>query len=97
MCSASHCGPDVTARDRVADDEHVGATVGLIRSVAFYEIDPGFGELCAHRRIHVGVATAHGMAGRSCEKRNASHEGTADTEDVKVHGASPTLPAPGPV
>ena len=76
----------VAARHRVADHVHVGLQVELAAVVAFDQPDALLLELGAHRRIHVGVAAGHGMAGCAREQRNAAHEGAADAEDMDVHG-----------
>ena len=79
----------ISARDGIADDEHVGVPGDLVelrRLVALNQFDAECGKLFAHRRVDVGVATGHGVAGLSRDRSEAAHERAADAEDVQMHG-----------
>jgi len=79
----------ISSRDHVADHEHVGPKPRLVGAPAFNELDALRGELRAHWRVDVGVATGDAVPGRAREERDAAHESTADAEDVKMHQLTP--------
>ncbi len=76
----------LAACDDVADDEDVGADIGLACIPAFDELDAERAQLVRHGRVHVGVAAGDGMSGGAGDGGNAAHEGAADAENVEVHG-----------
>jgi hypothetical protein len=78
----------IAARNGIADDEQVGRQAGLGGVVALDQFDALSLELGAHRRIDIGIAARHAMAGRPRQQGDAAHEGAADAEDVDVHGGS---------
>jgi len=49
-------------------------------------IDAQVAQLLAHWRIDVGVAARHLVPALARDLREAAHEGSADAEDVQVHG-----------
>ena len=75
----------VAADDRVADDVEIRCERELLGAVAFDQVDAERAQLLAHRRVDVGVAAGHRVAAFARQRRDASHEGAADAEDVEVH------------
>ena len=78
----------IAARDRVADDEQVGRQRHLVGAVAVDQLDAEGAQLVAHRRVDVGVAAGHLVAGLARERGETAHEGAADAEDMDVHDES---------
>ena len=70
---------------------HVGLTVPELGAACAFFLDALGFELGAHRRIDVLVTTADPVAGRLRQRRNAAHEGAADSQYVYVHGCRGSL------
>ena len=78
----------IAARDRVADQENVGAVrhcLELGSLIAFDQLDAEFLQLMAHRRIDISVAAGHFMSSRSRNGGDTAHERAANTYDVQMH------------
>ena len=75
----------VAARDGIADHREIRRGDEIVGRIAFHQGDTGLGQLCAHGRIDVGIAPRDAMTTRARQKRQRAHEGTANTDDVKVH------------
>src|SRR6185436_9653107 len=80
----------VAARHDVAHDPDIRLERELARVEALGELDAQRTQLVAHRRIDVGVAARHPVAGRLGDGGDAAHEGAANAEDVKMlrHGGT---------
>ena len=76
----------VAARHHVADHEYIGLQADLRGLEALDQLDALLRELGAHRRIDIGIAAGHAMAGLAGEDGNPAHESTADPEDMYMHG-----------
>jgi hypothetical protein len=68
----------IAARDHVADHEQVGLEFDLRRIEALDQLDALRLQLRAHRRIDVGVAAGHLVAGLPGDHRDPAHERAAD-------------------
>ena len=75
----------IAAGDRVAHHEDVRLEAELLDAIAFDEADALLLELGAHRRIDVGVAARHLVAGSPRQQCHATHEGAANPENMNVH------------
>src|SRR5882672_11115845 len=71
----------------IPDYPHVRIQGRLIGTVPHGQLDALRFELCAHRRVDIGVAPGHSMAGDFGDRRNATHESAANAEYVDVQGA----------
>ena len=70
----------------IPDYPHVRIQSRLISTVPDGQFDALRFELCAHRRIDVGVASGDPVAGSLCDHGKATHESAANAEYVDVHG-----------
>ena len=70
----------------IPDYPHVWIQGRLISTVPDGQLDAFRFELCAHRRIDVGVASGDPVAGSLCDHGKATHESAANAEYVDVHG-----------
>src|SRR5438552_10045031 len=71
----------------IPDYPHVRIQGRLIGTVPYGQLDALRFELCAHRRVDIGVASGHSMAGDFGDRRNATHESAANAEYMDVQGA----------
>src|ERR1700694_501321 len=69
----------VAARDDVADDPYIGPQRELILAETFRELDAERRELLAHWRIDVRIAAGHAVARGLRDRRDAAHEGAANS------------------
>jgi len=74
----------VAAGDGVSDDPDIRAQRELIVRIAFDQLYAQCQELLAHRRVDVGVAARHPVAGFAGKGRDPAHERAANTEDMQV-------------
>ena len=75
----------VAARERVANDQLIRRGLQLPGGVAGRDVDPGGGQLRAHRRIDIFIRAAHRMAQTFRDLREAAHEDAADAQDMQAH------------
>ena len=73
-------------RDRgISNDYQVGGRFEVRRLVTFTQSYALCLKLRTHGRVHLGVRPRHPVALRTRQQRQATHEGTADTEDMNMH------------
>src|SRR5712691_4429210 len=71
----------------VPDQPEIGIQGDLIGAVTLGELNTLAGKLDAHRRVNIGVTACHPVPRCLGDRSNASHESTADPENVDMHEA----------
>jgi len=74
------------AADDIAHHEHVGLEFDLVGAISFDQLDTQGAQLVAHRRVDAGVAAGDAVAGLARQRRQPAHEGSANAQDMDVHG-----------
>jgi hypothetical protein len=74
----------VSACDHVANYPHVRRYRKLVSVVTLDHAYVRRGELVAHWRVHIYVATAHDVTGSLRKLRETAHKGSRNAENVKV-------------
>ena len=59
----------------------------MFSAVTFDQVDAQGAQLVAHRRVDTGVTAGDGMAQFTRQRREPTHERTADAKNMDVHGA----------
>ena len=77
----------LAAACHIANHPEVGAERQLVHLEALHEIDASGTKLIAHRGVDMGIAARDPVAHGLCNLGQAAHEGSADADDVEVHGA----------
>ena len=79
-----------TAHD-VTNHEHIRVQRQLVRRVSLDDVDAQTGKLRAHRRVDADVGPGHAMPGRTRQRGDPAHEGSADSNNMQVHFSPPRL------
>ena len=75
----------VAAAQRITDNNIVRHRIELRRIVALNNVDAKIVELRAHGWIHVGIAAGNAVSRSTSERRYATHECSANAQNVNVH------------
>ena len=75
----------IAARNDIADDVDIRIKPGLLRRKALDQFDSLCLKLRTHRRIDIGVAACHLVAGSFRQHRDTAHESTADAKNMNMH------------
>ncbi len=76
----------IAARHHIADDPQIGPERKLVGAVALDQFDAQLLQLPAHGRIDLRVAAGHAVPGLLRQRRQAAHEGTANSKNMNMHG-----------
>ena len=74
------------AADHVADHPDVRLQCQLVRAKTFDQVNAQGAQLVAHGRVDTGIAAGDGVPGLPRQRRQATHEGAANAQNMKVHG-----------
>jgi hypothetical protein len=70
----------IAARQRIADDDEIGLCgIQMFGAIARIQMHAERGELVAHRRIDVRVATGDAVPELARQRGDAAHEGSTDS------------------
>ena len=76
----------IAARQCIADNDEIRCRLQMRGGVTGFERDPERGKLIAHRRVNVRVTALDAVSHFTRKCGDATHEGSADTEDVEGLG-----------
>ncbi len=76
------------ARHDVADDDAVRIDIELRGVNALVNLDIELAQLRAHGRIDIAITAGDLVPRCACERRDAAHEGSTDSEYVNMHDGS---------
>ena len=76
----------VHATHHIAHHKHVRLQCQLIGAKTFHQPDTQSSQLVAHGWVNACIATRHFVTGIARQRGQATHESTANTENMNVHG-----------
>ena len=76
----------IAAGDDIADHKNIRIQIQLRCVPAFDQLDPERAQLIGHGRIDIGVAAGDAMPRSTRNGGNATHEGAANAQNMKMHG-----------